>query len=140
MNKFQPSNWKYRKVQKNKKKLVGIEFNYFIPQFGLYGIRCLENGLLNPSQIEACRRVISKKIQKNNMLWICCFPNVPVTSKPLAVRMGKGKGNFSFWAFPARTGRILFEYNAISRYVAYQAFKDAGIRIPFKTGFVERLL
>ena len=68
------------------------------------------------------------------------FPDKPITSKPLEVRQGKGKGAVEFWAAKVRPGKILFEIDGVSKDEAVKAFKDAGHKLPMKTKLVERRL
>ena len=56
-----------------------------------------------------------------------------VTKKPIAVRMGKGKGNHSFWMSPIRAGQILYEVSGVNCSIAFKALKRASFKIPFKT-------
>ena len=37
------------------------------------------------------------------------FPDVPVSKKPVEVRMGSGKGSPEFWVCRVAPGRIMFE-------------------------------
>lgn len=67
------------------------------------------------------------------------FPDVPVTSKPAEVRMGKGKGSVEFWAARVKPGRILFEIDGVSEEVAREAFARAAAKLPIKTKFVTRI-
>jgi ribosomal protein L16/L10AE len=65
MLKKTPNNYKYKKIHKNKikiKKKNKIQSVTF--RFGTYGIKALENGRLTYNQIEATRKIISKKIKK----------------------------------------------------------------------------
>jgi ribosomal protein L16 len=41
------------------------------------------------------------------------FPDVPVTKKPLEVRMGSGKGGIELWVTRVKPGRILFELDGV---------------------------
>ncbi len=51
---------------------------------------------------------------------------VPVTRKPLGLRMGKGKGAIDFYATPVRPGQILFELDRVPRTVALQVRRERG--------------
>lgn len=37
------------------------------------------------------------------------FPDIPVSSKPAEVRMGKGKGAVDYWVARVRPNKIIFE-------------------------------
>jgi large subunit ribosomal protein L16 len=52
----------------------------------------LDSGQIKFKQIEACRRTIKRGLKKNGYLYIRVFTGLPITKKPIATRMGKGKG------------------------------------------------
>lgn len=62
---------------------------------------------------------------------------MPVTKKPLGIRMGKGKGNIDFYATPVRPGQIIFEMDRVPRQIALQAMQSVQHKFPCKLGFVE---
>ncbi len=47
--------------------------------------------------------------RKNGQIWVRVFTDIPITSKPTKVRMGKGKGNSTGWIVCVVEGQILFE-------------------------------
>lgn len=61
------------------------------------------------------------------------FPSIPITTKPIEVRMGKGKGAFSHWGVKVSAGTVLFEICGISKNIAITAFKTGGAKLPVKT-------
>ena len=83
------------------------------------------------------RRTLRRKIKKTARLWIRIAATVPVTKKPLGIRMGKGKGNIDFYATPVRPGQIIFEMDRVPRQVALQAMQAVQHKFPCKLGFVE---
>ena len=76
---------------------------------GKYAGVALERARVTESQIKAAELAIKRIIRKNGQLWIRINPNIPVSSKPAEVRMGKGKGNFSHFIARVKTGSIIFE-------------------------------
>ena len=60
-------------------------------------------------QIEAARRALTRHMKRAGRVWIRIFPDVPVSKKPIEVRMGKGKGNPEYYVAVVRPGTILFE-------------------------------
>ena len=89
-------------------------------------------------QIEAGRRAITRHVRRGGKLWIRVFPDKPITSKPVEVRMGKGKGNVEYWAAVIKPGRVLYEIQGVTEEVARAAFSRAGAKLPFSTTFVKR--
>ena len=59
---LQPKKIKYKKVRKG--KLSKLEFKSNNLQFGEIGLKAQESGLISARQIEAVRRVITRKIKK----------------------------------------------------------------------------
>src|SRR4051794_30198601 len=99
-----PKRTKFRKYQKG--RIGGIKPNTNQLQFGRYGIKTIEPGLIKAKTIEAVRRVMTRKFKRTGQIWIRIFPDHPVTAKPAEVRMGKGKGNLSYWASKVQSGQI----------------------------------
>jgi large subunit ribosomal protein L16 len=126
-----PRKTKYRKVKKG--KLQNLEFKANKLTFGKIGLKAAESGIINAKQIEAARQAISRKIKRNGKLWVKIFPNVPITSKSVGTRMGKGKGNVSHWGSRVRGGTVLFEVCGIKQATANAAFRTGGAKLPIKT-------
>jgi len=133
---FQPKKTKYKKYQKGKLK---IKTNSLLSlNFGSFGLKSLESGRIKSSQIEAVRRNIKRKIRKLGKIWINIFPNFPVTSKPLEIRMGKGKGNIDHWIKKISPGQILFEVSGQDKQLIKNSLKSASNKLSVKTFIVER--
>ena len=66
------------------------------------------------------------------------FPDVPVSSKPAEVRMGKGKGSPEFWICRVKPGKIMFELDGVSEEAAKEAL-FAATKLPMHTKVVKRL-
>lgn len=129
-----PKRTQYRKYQKGTLKNITHNLNRL--QFGQYGLKSCHSGIMNAKTIEAVRRCIRRDLKRVGYLWIRIFPDIPVTRKPAEVRMGKGKGNLSFWTCKIRPGQILYEMDGIPLHLAKKAAKIADSKFPFKTQFV----
>ena len=129
-----PKRTKFRKYQKG--TIGGIKSNTTKLEFGQYGIKALEQGRITARTIEAVRRVMTRKFKRSGQIWIRIFPDIPVTEKPLEVRMGKGKGAPSFWICRIQPGQILFEMDGISLTLAKQAALLADHKLPLKSKLV----
>jgi large subunit ribosomal protein L16 len=90
-------------------------------------------------ELEAGRRAITRHMKRSGRVWIRVFPDVPVSSKPAEVRMGKGKGNPEFWIARVKPGRILYEIDGVSEEVAAEAFRLAAAKLRVKTKLVVRV-
>ena len=67
------------------------------------------------------------------------FPDVPVSKKPIEVRMGSGKGSPEFWVARVKPGRILFEIDGVPDAVARLALSLGAAKLPIKTKIVTRI-
>jgi large subunit ribosomal protein L16 len=72
-------------------------------------------------------------------VWIRIFPDVPVSTKPAEVRMGKGKGTPEYWVCRVKPGRIMFELDGVPTETAREAFALAAAKLPIKTRFITRV-
>lgn len=100
-------------------------------------MKCLESGKLTYKQIEAGRKSIRRYVQKVGSLWIRVFTNKSVTRKPIATRMGKGKGSHSKWICTVRAGQIIYEVAGLSNVLSFYSLKSAGYKLPFKTKVIK---
>lgn len=133
---LQPKRTKYRKVHKGRNSGLATTANKV--SFGEYGLKSVEFGRMTARQIEAARRVISRKMKRVGKVYIRVFPDKPITKKPLEVRMGKGKGPVEYWVAQIQPGRMIYEVEGISEQLARDAFSIAADKLPFKTTFVTR--
>lgn len=126
-----PRRTKYKKTRKG--KLSRLEFKSNKLRFGNIGLKAAESGIINYRQIEAARQAITRKTKRKIKLWITFFPDLPITSKPTGVRMGKGKGQLSHWGARVRGGTVLFEISGINTNTIIAALKTGGAKLPVKT-------
>jgi len=133
---LQPKRTKFRKQFKGRNR--GLATTGSKVSFGEYGLKAVERGRITARQIEAARRAMTRHIKRGGKIWIRVFPDVPVSKKPLEVRMGKGKGNVEFWVCKIQPGRVLYEMEGVQEGIAREAFKLAAAKLPFKTTFVSR--
>ena len=135
---LQPKRTKFRKMFKGKNR--GLAQNGNKVSFGEYGLKATERGRVSARQIEAARRAMTRKVKRNGKIWIRIFPDVPISSKPLEVRMGKGKGNVDYWCSKVQPGTVLYEMEGVSEELAREAFSLAAAKLPIKTIFVARTI
>ena len=125
---LQPKRTKFRKQHKGGSDLT----------FGSFGLKATQPERVTARQIEAARRAMTRHMKRQGRVWIRIFPDVPVTSKPTEVRMGKGKGSVDFWACKVKPGRVMFEIDGVNEDVAREALRLAAMKLPIKTRVVER--
>lgn len=70
-------------------------------------------GQLQPGQLNAIQKVLVRKFTRLFRIWSLIRFTGMVTAKPREIRMGKGKGAFSFWSRAVRIGFPLFEISFI---------------------------
>ncbi len=126
-----PQNLKFKKTRKG--KLRKLEYKAINLTFGTIGLKAEESGILNARQIEAARQSIARKTKRKAKIWIKIFPDLPITSKPTGVRMGKGKGQVSHWGARVRGGSVLFEVCGANLKIIANALKTASAKLPIKT-------
>lgn len=133
---LQPKRTKFRKQFKGRNR--GLANTGSKVSFGEFGLKAVERGRVTARQIEAARRAMTRHIKRGGKIWIRVFPDVPVSKKPLEVRMGKGKGNVEYWVCKIQPGRVLYEMEGVTEGIAREAFRLAAAKLPFKTTFVSR--
>ena len=133
---LQPKRTKFRKKQKGRVK--GIAQRGHTINFGSFGIKSLEAGLITSMQIEAARIAVTRNMNREGQVWIRIFPDKPVTKKPAEVRMGKGKGAPEYWVAVVKPGTIMFEAGGVTTQLAKEALRLAAQKLPVRTKFVTR--
>ncbi|WP_346838795.1 50S ribosomal protein L16 [Microbulbifer sp. SAOS-129_SWC] len=133
---LQPKRTKFRKVQKGRNR--GLSLRGSKVSFGEFGLKAIGRGRITARQIEAARRAMTRHVKRGGKIWIRVFPDKPISSKPLEVRMGKGKGNVEYWVAQIQPGKVLYEMEGVSEDLAREAFELAAAKLPVKTTFVKR--
>ena len=106
--------------------------------FGEFALKATGRGRMTSREIEAARRAMTRHVKRGGQIWIRVFPDIPVTAKPLEVRMGSGKGNVEFWVARVLPGKVLFEMEGVSEENAREAFRLAAAKLSIATIFVKR--
>jgi len=133
---LQPKRTKFRKMHKG--RIHGDAKGGSDLNFGTFGLKATEPERVSARQIEAARRAITRHMKRQGRVWIRIFPDVPITSKPTEVRMGKGKGSVDFWAAKVKPGRIMFEIDGVAEVIAREALRLGAMKLPIKTRTVIR--
>jgi large subunit ribosomal protein L16 len=135
---LQPKKIRWRKHHKELQRLRGITPRGASLNFGTYGLKAMEAGRITARQIEAARIAMTRRIKRQGRIWIRVFPDLPVSSKPAEVRMGKGKGSPEYWVAAVRLGRILYEMEGVDEETARAALTLAASKLPLRTKIVVR--
>jgi large subunit ribosomal protein L16 len=133
---LQPKRTKYRKQFKGNNGGLALRGNSVA--FGDFGLKAVDRARMTAREIEAARRAMARHVKRGGQIWIRVFPDVPITKKPLEVRMGSGKGNVEYWIAKVKPGKVLFEMEGVSEVVAREAFRLASAKLSVSTTFVKR--
>ena len=133
---MQPKRTKYRKMFKG--NLSGMATRGSSVAFGDYGLKAMDRSRMTAREIEAARRAMTRYVKRGGQIWIRVFPDVPITKKPLEVRMGSGKGNVEYWVAKVTPGKVLFEIEGVPEAEAREAFRLAAAKLSVTTAFVKR--
>ncbi len=131
-----PKKTKFRRVRKGKNDGKASRGNYIA--FGDYAIQSQSNNDVTSRQIEAARQAMTRYIKRGGKIWIRIFPHIPVTRKPLGLKMGGGKGAPEFFVAKVKAGTVMFEMKGVEEEVAREAMRLAAHKLPVKTKFIKR--
>ncbi|MDC7786922.1 50S ribosomal protein L16 [Rhodoplanes sp. TEM] len=134
---LQPARTKFRKAHKG--RIKGVATSGTTLAFGQFGLKAMAPERITARQIEAARRAMTRHMKRAGRVWIRIYPDVPISKKPLEVRMGSGKGAPEYWVARVKPGRILFEVDGVTSEVAREALTLAAAKLPIKTRFIERI-
>lgn len=141
--KQQPSRLKYKKYHKPSSSYLNLlEQKNIIPIKGQFALKSLENKKITYNQLEACRKSIKRIIKKKGLVFLRIFTYHSITKKPLASRMGKGKGNHSIWIAPIKKGQIICEviiFFLENNNLGKKALKSGGSKLPIKTNIISNI-
>ena len=133
---MQPKRTKYRKQFKGRN--AGLAHRGSSIAFGEYGLKAVSRARMTAREIEAARRAMTRYVKRGGQVWIRVFPDVPITKKPLEVRMGSGKGNVEYYVARVQPGKVLFEMEGVTEEIAREAFRLAASKLSVETMFVKR--
>lgn len=132
-----PKRSKFKKQQKGKffNRINSLN-SYDQLHFGSIGLKALSFSRLTSKQIETIRKSINKLIKKTGRLKMHAFSSVPISQKPLEIRMGKGKGNVDHWIFKIKPGFILCEIITDQVEIAVKALTSVKKKMNIKARII----
>jgi large subunit ribosomal protein L16 len=133
---MQPKRTKFRKQFKGRN--AGLAQRGNTVAFGDYGLKSTSRARMTAREIEAARRAMTRYVKRGGQVWIRVFPDVPISKKPLEVRMGSGKGNVEYYVARIQPGKVLFEMEGVTESIAREAFRLAASKLSVDTMFVKR--
>ncbi len=131
-----PKRVKYRKFQRGKIKGNATRGNYVA--YGDFGLQSLEPARITAKTIESGRIAANHFLRREGKIYIRIFPHRSISSKPLEVRMGKGKGEPQAWVAHVKPGTILYEIGGVPESAAKIALLRVAHKMPVRCRFVRR--
>lgn len=105
--------------------------------YGYIGLKSMDAFKITSKQIEASRKAAVRKMDRKGKFWIRVFPQISITTKPIGVRMGSGKGAIDQYIARISPGRVLFEIDGVKPDIAKEALRLAAAKLPCSTKIVE---
>ena len=134
-----PQKTKFKKQQKGHLSTIERKKSAVSLYYGVFGLKILKHSRLNRKQLEATRKQISRSLRKQEKLWIRALPDIPVTSKPKEIRMGKGKGAVDYWVIKVKAGQTLFELSAMGYKKAKLILLAAAKKLSVPCAFIVQM-
>ena len=123
-------------MQKGRNRFRQIDTRGTELNFGIFGLKVVEEKWLSSQQLESARKAIAYTLRQEGKVWMRVFPDKSITRKPSEVVMGGGKGAVEYYVAPVKPGRIIFEIDGVSEAKAREAFRLAASKLPIKTIFI----
>ena len=131
-----PNKMKHRKAFKG--RVRGKASKGETIAYGDYALQALGHERVTSRQIESARQAMSRYTKRGGKIWIRIFPHIPVTKKPLDVKMGGGKGAPEFFVARVKPGTVMFEMKEVTEATAREAMRLASHKLPVKSKFITR--
>nr|YP_011007944.1 ribosomal protein L16 [Chorda asiatica]QWK44415.1 ribosomal protein L16 [Chorda asiatica]WBP69775.1 ribosomal protein L16 [Chorda asiatica] len=128
----QPKKTKYRKYFKPRRLPQNSTRTHDLGDKTCFALVATESGFLNSRQLEAARQTIRRKVKREGKLEIHVFPDIPITKKASAARMGKGKGKVDHWIAALSSGRTVFLLYGIDPEQGIPALKSGANKLPLR--------
>src|ERR1044071_9764570 len=113
---LQPKRTKYRKQFKGRND--GLAQRGANVSFGEFGLKATSRARMTARGIDGGRRAMARYVKRGGQIWVRVFPDVPISKKPLEVRMGSGKGNVEYYVAKVKPGKVLFEMEGVTEAIA----------------------
>jgi len=139
---WKPNQTKFKRLQKGVIKKCQYSFSAMCLQQGSVGLRILKSGILTAKQLEQARRKIIRFRKKKHKqhIWFYCLPDIPITRKPLGIRMGKGKGSPKHWISRLTAGKTIMQLNYLVGNRSKKALSVVKKILPIPTKIVSTRL
>nr|QWK44531.1 ribosomal protein L16 [Dictyoneurum californicum] len=129
---MQPKKTKYRNYFKPRGFPNTLTKIHKLSELTCFALITLESGYLNGRQIESARQTIRRKVKREGKLQILIFPDIAISRKASAARMGKGKGKVDHWITSISAGQTLFLLYGINAEQGIPALHSGANKLPLK--------
>ena len=129
---IQPKKTKYRKYFKPRGLPKNSTQTHKLGELTCFALVAMESAYINGRQLEAARQNIRRKVKREGKLEIQIFPDIAVSRKASAARMGKGKGKIDHWIAALSAGRTLFILYGIDAEQGIPALQSGANKLPLK--------
>lgn len=129
---MQPKKTKYKKHHKPRRLPNQMVRLKLLKPSSHLSLIAMESSYITGRQLEAARQIIRRKLRRKGRLKIPLYPDLPITTKPTAARMGKGKGKVSHWVARVDAGRPIFTLTGILVHEGTPALKSGAAKLPIK--------
>nr|YP_010118786.1 ribosomal protein L16 [Laminaria solidungula]QQY85007.1 ribosomal protein L16 [Laminaria solidungula] len=129
---MQPKKTKYRKYFKPRGLPNTSTKSHKLAELTCFAVIAMESGYLNGRQIEAARQNIRRKVKREGKLEILILPDIAISCKASAARMGKGKGKVDHWIASISAGQTLFLLYGIDAEQGIPALHSGANKLPLK--------
>lgn len=129
---IQPKKTKYRKYFKPRGLPKNSTKTHKLKELNCFALVAKNSGFMNGKQIEAARQNIRRKVKREGKLEILVFPDIAISRKPLAARMGKGKGKVSHWVASLAAGQTVFRLYGIEAEQGIPALQAGAKKLPIR--------
>jgi large subunit ribosomal protein L16 len=104
-----------------------------IKSVGEIAIISVEPGRITAAQIKSIVLTLKRLLPTGTSIIPRIYAYLPVTKKPLEVRMGKGKGSVVKRIARIRTNSVILEIAKIKEVIPIEGLKAAASKLPVKT-------
>lgn len=129
---IQPKKTKYRKFFKPRGVPKNSTKTQKLSESNCFALIAMQSGFLNGKQIEAARQNIRRKVKREGKLEILVFPDIAISRKASAARMGKGKGKVDHWVAALSAGMPVFFLYGVEAEQGIPALQSGANKLPIK--------
>lgn len=125
-NKTLNKNFKINTLNNNR-----VVRKYLVNSNNYFNIITAVSGYMKEAELKTVKNVLNKKLKNIALIECIAYPYMNMTSKPLSVRMGKGKGRISFKKVALTKGKVLFKIRILDQQKSKLIYKTINSSLLF---------